>query len=305
MRVPISLVPELEVGNEIKIYYIDANEKRTLLKKLTVQDVLLPKLQLTNTLTERSESIGYKITNYDERFKEGSIIAKVQKDEYEESITGIKGSIAVSGLKANTPLKLYYVNKNDIKFYLMTVNTKAVKSTKLTVPTVTDRTKTFIVTYEANSVVTLTNGKKTYNGKKLKNGQYQFTIPLQKAGTNLTVTATNSVGDEQTKTIIVQGKTGTTDSSTKPPKLTVPTVTDRTTTFKVTYEKNSKVTLTDGKEIYNGKELKNGEYEFTIPSQKAGTSLTVTAINSTGDKQTKTIIVKGSSGTTEVLNHQN
>ena len=67
-------VPELEKGNQIKFYYIDENEKRTLLKNVTVTNPLLPKLTFTNKLYEQSKSIDYKISNYDERFEEGSIL---------------------------------------------------------------------------------------------------------------------------------------------------------------------------------------------------------------------------------------
>ena len=160
MRV-LFTVPELEKGNQIKFYYMDENEKRTLLKNVTVTNPLLPKLTFTNKLYEQSKSIDYKISNYDERLEEGSILVKyIDEDLYNEYIVENTGSIALDeSFEIGTQLKLYYANKNDREFYLTTIKVQS-KLPKLTVPSVTNRTKTLKVTYEENSSVTLKSGRK-------------------------------------------------------------------------------------------------------------------------------------------------
>lgn len=296
-------VTELVKGMEVNIYYIDADDKKTLLKKATVGDVVLPIIKLTDPLTTKSETLEYTITNHVPRFDEGEILLKVDKEDvYQEAIVGKTGAVGLSEVfESGTQVELYYVNRHGVEFYLMTttVGGKDEPSSKntLTVPKVTDQMKTFKVKYEKNSVVTLTNGTKTYTGKELENGQYQFTIPAQKAGTALTVTATNSTGEEKTKKIVVIS--ASVNGSTK---LTVPSVTNRTKVFKVKYEKDSVVTLKSGKKTYKGKELGNGQYQFTIPTQKIGTTLTVNATNSASKKQTKKIIVKLRSASTLSMN---
>ena len=128
-----------------------------------------------------------------------------------------------------------------------------------------------------NSRVTLTSGKKTYNGKEINNGQYQFTIPNQKIGTRLTITATNSTGDKQTKTIIIRKNPGTTISMND---VMVTSTTVTGTTFKT--EKSDKVEVIIGNKTYTGS-IKSNRYSVKIPKQKADTTVKVYVVDPAGN----------------------
>ena len=135
------------------------------------------------------------------------------------------------------------------------------------------------MTYEENSSVTLKSGKKTYKGKDLKSGQYQFTIPSQKIGTKLTFTATNSAGKKQTKTIIVNKLLGTT--------ISINSVTTKSTKVTGTTKKTVKgdrVEVTVNKKTYKTSIQKaNGSYSVSIPKQKANVIVKVSVIDSAGN----------------------
>lgn len=272
-------VLELEKGSKINFYYIDDNEKRTLLKTVTVSDLLLPELTFTNRLTAKSESIDYKITNYDARFEKGSLIIKTQDDSYEENIVKNSGSIALATpLKAGTPLKLYY--KNDREYYLTTMKVLAKTPSKFIVrSSVTNRTTKLNVDYEENSSVTLKSGSKIYKGKEMNNGQYRLIIPNQKIGTKLTITATNNVGDKQTKTFIVKKQLGTTASmkSVTTKSTEVNGITGKTV-------KGDTVEVIIGTKTYKTSIKKsNGSYSVKIPKQKVNTLIKIRVIDRAGN----------------------
>ncbi|HWJ79713.1 MAG TPA: hypothetical protein VNR61_16750 [Niallia sp.] len=271
-------VPELKRGDQINISYIDESGEETLLQSATVADPLLPKLSLS-TVSNKSDYLKYTITNYNERFLNGGLIAKVKGEPFESYIDKKTGLIIFyEPFKAGTKVELYYVDQNYREWYLKTLTVVDKTPPKISVSSITNRTTTFKVTSEKNSTISLKIGKKTYKGKDLKNGQYQFTISKQKVGTKIFITAADKLGNKQTKTITIKLKSGTTismkDVTTKSTKVTG--------TVKK-WEKGDKVVVLIGKKTYKGSIKSGGSYSVNIPKQKANTTVKVRVIDSIGN----------------------
>ncbi|MGF9964021.1 Ig-like domain-containing protein [Bacillus rhizoplanae] len=138
---------------------------------------------------------------------------------------------------------------------------------------VTDQSTEVTGTTEANATVAITvNGKTIASATAGTNGTFTIKIPIQTAGTELLVTATDKASNvsKQTKVIV--------QDVTAPNKPTVQSVTDNATEVKGTTEADAKVTvMSNEKIIASGNADKDGNFKVTIPVQKAGTELIVTA----------------------------
>ncbi|MFP5111413.1 Ig-like domain-containing protein [Bacillaceae bacterium C204] len=139
-------------------------------------------------------------------------------------------------------------------------------------------------TTEANSnvVVSSTNGA-LGTAKADENGNYQVSIAPQKAGTVLTVTVTDEAGNQsKTVSITVLDVTAPLAPSVKP-------VTEHDVIVSGSTESNATVTVKRGS-IVIGTETANkyGKFIVEIDKQKAGTVLTVSASDETGNVSANT-----------------
>jgi cell wall-associated protease len=156
--------------------------------------------------------------------------------------------------------------------------------------TISDRDTTIKGETEANATITVKRGGKTIASKKAdKKGKFSITISKQKAGTKLSITATDAAGNiskTTTKTVI---------DKTAPNAPKVNKVTDRDTSIKGKTEANATVTIKrNGKIISTQKADKKGAYTIKINKQKAGTVLYITAKDKAGNesKSTKVTVQK-------------
>lgn len=145
---------------------------------------------------------------------------------------------------------------------------------------------------EADSTITVKVGT-TILGTTITgyNGNFSLAIPVQKAGTKLMVTATDDAGNTSEPTEVTVG------DGTPPNAPVVNEVTDGSTSVTGTAEVSSTVTVKVGTTLLGtGVAGDDGTYTISIPSQKAGTILTVTAIDYAGNESEPTSIkVVGSS----------
>ncbi|MEH7304911.1 Ig-like domain-containing protein [Neobacillus drentensis] len=157
-----------------------------------------------------------------------------------------------------------------------------------TVKEVGDNDKKITGKAEADSKVIVKAGKTTLgSGTADKNGNFSILIKAQKAGTILTVTATDKAGNaSKAVNVTVKDKT--------PP--TVPTVNNvKSSSTKITgkTEAGAKVYVKDGKKVIGSTTANNkGEYSITIKKQKRGTTLYVYAQDKSGNtsKSRKVIV---------------
>ncbi|MEH7308471.1 immunoglobulin-like domain-containing protein [Neobacillus drentensis] len=135
---------------------------------------------------------------------------------------------------------------------------------------------------EANATVIVKNkGFQIGSGKANAKGDFSVKFAAQKAGTTLSVYATNTIGNQSlTTTFTVADKT-----APKAPK--VNTVDDNDRVFTGVTEPNAVITIKLGtKVIATGKADSKGVFQVKIAKQKAGTMLTVTAKDLAGNVST-------------------
>ncbi|WP_043931158.1 Ig-like domain-containing protein [Bacillus sp. EB01] len=139
---------------------------------------------------------------------------------------------------------------------------------------------------EANSTVTAkVNGNTIGSGTADNYGYYSIYIPRQVAHTEIYITATDASGNEsQATTVIVS-------DVTPPGKVSVEEVYDSSSTITGYAEGNSLVKVeANGVEIGSNYAYWHGWYYVYIPQQPAGTELTVTATDSSGNTSEGTTI---------------
>jgi uncharacterized protein YjdB/Leucine-rich repeat (LRR) protein len=149
-----------------------------------------------------------------------------------------------------------------------------------TVNAVADNVKVVTGKAEAGSTVTVMIGTKRYIVKADSKGNFNVTIPQQKAGTKITVTSTDAAGNTSTaKSVTVVDKTAPTLPAVNAVADNLKVVTGKT-------EAGSTVTVTIGTKKYTAKADSKGNFNATIPQQKAGTKITVTATDAAGNTST-------------------
>ncbi|MCM3194133.1 Ig-like domain-containing protein [Priestia megaterium] len=154
----------------------------------------------------------------------------------------------------------------------------AVPVSKPTVNAVSDQDTTVTGTADVESVVTVKAGTSIYEATTDKNGQYSVLIKKQKAGTKLTITATDEVGNKsESISVNVLDKT-------KPQTPKVNAVTNEDTKVTGMVEAKNSVYVKLGSTIV-GRATANskGQFTATIPKQKAKTKLSILSKDGAGN----------------------
>ncbi|MEI4829875.1 Ig-like domain-containing protein [Bacillus sp. FJAT-53711] len=165
------------------------------------------------------------------------------------------------------------------------------KQTKVIVQDVTAPNKPEVntVSYEATEVTGIAEAGATVtiyaDGKLLSsttadsNGAFTISIPVQKAETELVITATDQAGNTSEETKV------TVKDMTAPSKPEVHAVTDKTTEVTGKTEPNAVVSIfVNTTQIGSAAADKDGNFTVQIPAQKGETELTVIATDKAGNK---------------------
>jgi ribosomal protein L9 len=151
-----------------------------------------------------------------------------------------------------------------------------------TVPSVngiTDKSTNVTGKAEAESTLTVKAGTKGIGTSKASTlGTYTVSIPKQKAGTKLTVTATDDAGNTSA------AKEITVKDVTAPSTPTVNAVYDNAMVITGKAETNAKVYAWVGSKKIGEATAKNSAFSIKIAKQKAGTSILVYAVDVAGNK---------------------
>ncbi|MCL9634240.1 Ig-like domain-containing protein [Bacillus zanthoxyli] len=189
--------------------------------------------------------------------------------------TDVKGifSVVIPKQKAGTKILVTVKNTGGYSPYTTSVVLDKTPPTPPKVNDITDQQTVVTGTAELNSTVFIKVGTRVLaNGKVDKNGKFSIKIIKQKAGTKVLITAKDAAGNVGTATL------KTVQDKTPPAAPSVNKVTSQTTIVTGTSEVNAKVTIKVGKAIIgNGSADKIGKFKVTIPKQKTGTKLSVTA----------------------------
>jgi hypothetical protein len=158
-----------------------------------------------------------------------------------------------------------------------------------TVSEVSDQSTEVSGTTEAGAAVTVSIGEETYTGTADESGNFAITIPVQAAGTVITVSAKDAFGNAS------EGTTITVVDKTAPAAPTVSEVSDQSTEVSGTTEAGASVTVSIGEETFTGTADESGNFSIAIPVQAAGTSIAVTAkdaSNNVSGETTVTVVDK-------------
>ena len=190
--------------------------------------------------------------------------------------------ISISKQKAGTVLSVYAKDQAGNKSE--SVQITVVDKTPPTAPAVNevkDSDKAVTGTSEAGATITVKSGTIEL-GKGTSRSDGKFSVPLrapQKAGTILSVTATDKAGNvSPARKVTVLDKT--------PPSIpSVNLVSDKDKTVRGTAEAGSKITIKAGSKVLStGTTDKNGKFTISLKTaQKAGTVLYVTATDKAGN----------------------
>ncbi|WP_230931934.1 Ig-like domain-containing protein [Priestia sp. TSO9] len=198
-----------------------------------------------------------------------------------------KGQFKVTIPKQTPGVKLAVTAKDAANNYssntFVTVSAAQTKPVLPTVNTLTEKSTAVTGTGEKNaSIYIKVGGKIIASGKIDGNGKFSVKIPAQKAGTEVTAVLQNKVGYSPYKIVKVQ-------DTTPPAPPTVNAVTSLSTFISGKTEANAVITIKSGtKLIASGKADGKGQFKVTIPKQKTGVKLAVTAKDATGNTSSAT-----------------
>ncbi|MFK9116247.1 Ig-like domain-containing protein [Peribacillus frigoritolerans] len=171
-----------------------------------------------------------------------------------------------------------YIKKLDSSW------TPPVDNAAPTVPSlngITDKSTNVTGIAEAGSTLTVKVGTKAIGTAKAStDGKYTVSIPKQKSGTKVTVTATDDAGNTS------EAKEITVKDVTAPSTPTVNAVYDNATAINGKAETNAKVYAVVGTKTIGEAISKSGSYTMKISKQKAGTTILIYAVDVAGNKST-------------------
>jgi len=179
-------------------------------------------------------------------------------------------------------------NRTDL-YQTFNISKDTISPTPPQVNEINDKDNRVLGTAEIGSYITVKSNKTVLaTGTTDTEGKYSIGIPVQKAGTKLTVTATDksgNVSDEQEVTV---------KDVTAPNITLIDAVTEKSTNVKGTSEVGAIIAIKAGEKVLGtGLVNEDGSFSVDIGLQKAGTKLTVEAVDNAGNKsEPKEIIVK-------------
>jgi hypothetical protein len=218
-------------------------------------------------------------------FKGDPAFNALQPRLYEGSDTYLYGGGAI--VKSIATPDSFTVPKNKGAHITYTVlSDNSISPLGLVVYPTSDKDTKVSGTTETSATVYVKIGAKTFKGITDHTGKFSVTIPRQKAGTKLTVYSTDASGD---KSDVV---TVTVSDKTPPAKPTVYTIGDNQLTISGKAEPGATVYVKTGsKTLGKVTASSKGTFSLKLKSKlKAGTVLTVYAVDKAGNKSASTTI---------------
>ncbi|MEH7545223.1 Ig-like domain-containing protein, partial [Neobacillus vireti] len=290
-------IPIQKAGIQLVVTATDQARNVSEASTAVVKDVTSPAKPVVNEITDKSTAVtgqaepGSKV----EIKLNGTLIGS--------GTAGIDGKFSITipvqkaGIQLTVTSKDSAGNASDVTSVLVKDVTSPAKPV---VNEVTDKTTSVTGQVEAGSKVEVkVSGSVIGSGTAGIDGKFSITIPVQKAGTQLILAATDPAGNiSETTTVEVK-------DVTLPAKPVVNEVTDQSTAATGQSEIGSKVEIkVNGSVIGSGITGTDGKFSVMIPIQKAGTQLVVTVTDKAGNiSEATTVVVKdGTSPAKPVVN---
>ncbi|MFP5108537.1 Ig-like domain-containing protein [Neobacillus sp. C211] len=279
-------IPAQKAGTELVITATDQAGNKSEAAKIVFQDATAPAKPAVNEVTDKDT----KVTG--EAEPGSKVELRVKGSVVESGTVGEDGRfiLTVPVQVAGTELIIIATdNAGNVSESTAVVVKDVTVPEKPVVNEVTDKETTVTGKAEAGSKVEVkVNESVIGTGTAGEDGQYKVNIPVQKAGTELVIIATDKAGNvSETTTVVVRDVTA-------PEKPVVNEVTDKDTSVIGQAEAGSKVEVkVNGSVIGTGITGEDGQYKVTISAQKAGTELVIIATDKVGNvSETTTIVVK-------------
>ena len=243
---------------------------------VTVQDKTAPVTPKVNAVSNQDTVV----TGSTEAGAE--VHVKIDKKVIGKGNAKSDGTFSITIPKQPAATKLAVIAKDAANNYssnaFVTVSAVQTKPALPTVNTLTEKSTAVTGTGEKNaSIYIKVGGKIIASGKIDGNGKFSVKIPAQKAGTEVTAVLQNKVGYSPYKIVKVQ-------DTTPPAPPAVNAITSLSTFISGKTEANAVITIKSGtKLIASGKADSKGQFKVTIPKQKAGVKLAVTAKDAAGN----------------------
>ncbi|KRD84576.1 modulator protein [Bacillus sp. Root147] len=248
---------------------------------VTVQDKTAPVTPKVNAVSNQDTVV----TGSTEAGAE--VHVKIDKKVIGKGNAKSDGTFSITIPKQPASTKLAVIAKDAANNYssntFVIVSTAQTKPALPTVNTLTEKSTAVTGTGEKNaSIYIKVGGKIIASGKIDGNGKFSVKIPAQKAGTEVTAVLQNKVGYSPYKIVKVQ-------DTTPPAPPVVDAITSLSTFITGKTEANAVITIKSGtKLIASGKADSKGQFKVTIPKQKAGVKLAVTAKDPAGNTSSAT-----------------
>ncbi|WP_172371537.1 Ig-like domain-containing protein [Sporosarcina jiandibaonis] len=261
-------------------YELGSNELYLLMAQML--DTKAPSAPTVNAIDDNDTSIsGIAEKNSTVTIKNGSTVLGKPKANSSGNF-----KLTIKKIKAGSKITATATDEagNVSKATTVTVKDKTAPGAPK-VNAVDDNDKSVSGKAEANSTVTVKNGKKTLGSPKVdKSGKFKLTIKSVKAGTKLTFTAKDASGNvSKATTVTVADKTA--------PSLTLKNIYSTTKTATGKTEAGAKLTFKVGKTtIGSGTANAKGDFKIAIKRQKKNTTITVTVSDKA--KNTKKVTTK-------------
>ncbi|AZU64210.1 Ig-like domain-containing protein [Neobacillus mesonae] len=279
-------IPRQAEGTVIMVTAINLSDKTSPASVIIVTDGTAPDVPTVDAVTDISERItgkaeknstvevtlGTKLLGSTVAEDDGSFIIPLEANQL-LFFTGHELSVTATDKAGNrSPAAIVAIGKG-LPPSLLTVNEVSDRSTEVTGST------------DSGAFVTVTIGQAAYTTEADSHGIFKVDIPVQKAGTELSVIASNSSG-KATKPVIRYVV-----DRTAPERPVVNSVSNLSKEVLGKAEPRSTVTITIGKAIFVTTTGADGWFTAAIPQPKEGINITVTAKDKAGNVS-KAAVVK-------------
>lgn len=281
INIPIT---KMKAGTKLSLTVSDTAGNISEATEVTVKDATAPAKPKVNEVTEASTEV--KGTAEAE-----SIVSVKSKGvllgEAAATADG-KYTIGISKQKAGTLLTVYSTDQagNTSESVEVTVKDLEAPSAPV-VDKVTDKMEKVTGTAEATATVSVkVGGTQIGSGISDADGKFNITIPKQKAGTILSVTAVDSSGNSS------MAKEIKVEDATAPASPAVNKVTDQSASVTGSAEAGATITVKVGATRLGAAAVgSDGKFTVTVEKQKVGTELEITATDKAGNVSSKKVVV--------------
>ncbi|MDQ1143744.1 hypothetical protein QE429_000571 [Bacillus sp. SORGH_AS 510] len=279
------VIPKQFGGAELTVNVKDAAGNVSEATTVVVKDVSAPEKPIVSALTDADRSVKGQAE------PESTVKVSVNGSVIGSGTADADGSfdVAISKLVAGTEVVVTATDKvgnvSEAASVVVKDGTAPVKP--LVGDAVTDQDTAVDGTTEAGAKVEVKAGGTVIGyGDADDKGSFSIKIPVQKAGTSLTVTATDVTGNVSEAAVVVV------KDVTKPGKPVVHEVTDKDTVVSGLAEVGATVAVTvGGSEIGSGTVVEDGSFTVAIPVQMARVELKVTVTDAAGNVSEATVVV--------------